>query len=301
MARFQTAEAQARETIEQAAADQRRHVAHAAPGMRRRALQPEIVPGVQPARRVRRHHGEGVQHRRQIEFLAASARSDRATAGRSAFRMARKPARPRPSVAGPAAHFPDAAFDVARTDQQHAAQTVRVWRAVVVHPAMECLVHAHFERDVVAGGERAEPAGRQHEVHVGAFVVHVGDARGRGSIDIRGNRLFPRHAGEAGHVAGRSCLGRFGIKPALINALTLVVRYVTVPTGGPVLVPPRQPGLFVRRQIGFENIDIGTDMGIRIEELVSAACHQDPPVCFDGSFKSIAPWAFAYFAAAGER
>src|SRR5882724_2230182 len=55
--------------IEHTRADERGHVAHTAPWMRGRALQPEVVPRIQTSRRVRRHDGERVEHDRQVVML----------------------------------------------------------------------------------------------------------------------------------------------------------------------------------------------------------------------------------------
>ena len=69
VARLERRDAQRRITIHHAGADERRHVAHAAPRMRRRALQPEVLPGVEPARRIGGHNREGVEHHGQVMLL----------------------------------------------------------------------------------------------------------------------------------------------------------------------------------------------------------------------------------------
>src|SRR5262249_22048843 len=60
--------AQGRVAVHYPTADQRRHVAHAAPRMSRRALEPEIVPGVLSTWRIGRHYCEGVKHDGEIEL-----------------------------------------------------------------------------------------------------------------------------------------------------------------------------------------------------------------------------------------
>ena len=53
-------------TVHHARPDDGRHVAHAAPRMGGRTLQPQVVPGVQSPRRVGRGHGEGMQQYGEI-------------------------------------------------------------------------------------------------------------------------------------------------------------------------------------------------------------------------------------------
>ncbi len=298
MTGFQTAKAQSRETIEQSAADQRGHVAHAAPRMRRGTLKPEIVPGVEPARRVGRHHRERMQHRRQIQLLRLGPdRIERRQIDRCAVRRIDQHA-PRPTLATGAAHLLDAAGHIARADQHHAAQALGELSAIVRHPAMERAIHAHFQRDIVACGEGAEPAGWQHEVHIGALEVHVGDARGGRTIDVGCDGALPLYSGEARHVAGRRRIRRFGVEPPLILALALVEGDVTASAGRLVLFPIGQPRPVVCRQVRFENIDVRADVCVGIEELVAVACHGFPPT----NQESVPPDERRYFSsAAGDR
>ena len=72
MAGFERTDAKLGVAIHHAVADQRGHVAHAAPRVRGGALQPQVFPGVESARRVRRHHGKGVEHDGQIEPAASA-------------------------------------------------------------------------------------------------------------------------------------------------------------------------------------------------------------------------------------
>ncbi len=176
---FEGADAQIGMPVHHAAADQRRHVAHAAPRMRGRALQPQVVPGIETARRIRRHHGERVQASLPDRAPALPPRAARDPDDRAACRTAHTPECPTPSALCSSAAFPQGCPATSRAlDQHHAAEPIGIGCAIVVHPAVIRAIHAHFECDVVARRPGAEPAGRQHQVHVDAFEIHVLDALG---------------------------------------------------------------------------------------------------------------------------
>src|SRR6476646_2728081 len=118
--------AQPRVAVHDARADQGRHVAHAAPRMRRRALQPEVLPGVEAAGRVRRHHGERVQHDREIVILRRRPhRLEARMIERYAIRRVRHDG-PGPARLAPAFDFLEAGLHIARADEDDAAEPIGI-------------------------------------------------------------------------------------------------------------------------------------------------------------------------------
>ena len=67
----------------------------------------------------------------------------------------------------------EGSFDIARGNQDNAFQTARKSRAVIRHPAVIGLIHGRFERNVFNRRPTTEPAGRQHEIHIDAFQIHI--------------------------------------------------------------------------------------------------------------------------------
>src|SRR5437667_2478515 len=119
---FERADPQSRIAVHDAAADQRGHVAHAAPGMRRRTLQPQIVPGVLAAGRIRRHDGKGVQYDREVEFGRRSIEGfEFGMIERHAYRCIYHQA-PGPALARAAADLGERSLDIAGAGKDHAAE-----------------------------------------------------------------------------------------------------------------------------------------------------------------------------------
>src|SRR5438552_6166819 len=133
---FERADPQSRIAVHDAAADQRGHVAHAAPGMRRRTLQPEIVPGVLAAGRIRRHHGKSMQYDREVEFGRRGVEGfEFGIVERHADRRIHHHP-PGPTLMRAAADLAERSLDIAGTGEDHAAEPLWEGSAVIAHPAV---------------------------------------------------------------------------------------------------------------------------------------------------------------------
>jgi len=169
--------------------------------------------------------------------------------------------------------------------QDDAGQPVAKGLAVVLHPAVICLIERIFERifqsRVRLGGPDAEPARWQQQVHVHAFQVHVLDALGGVVFQQRVGGL-PVLGGEPGHIlagVGLPCF-RFA-QPASVFAGVEVVGGVAR-----LVVLPQEPFKLLEltqvpcTHVPFQNVGLGTNMSVRIEYLVAVLCHGSPS-CLD--------------------
>ena len=282
---FERRDPQRRVAVHDAAADERRHVAHAAPGMRRRTLQPEIVPGVEAARRIRRHHGKGVQDDGEVERRRLG--PDRFEVGVVERHAGRRVDHDAPGPRGilRRAHLGERTRDIARSGEEDAAEAPRIGAAVIRHPAVIGAVHRHFEGDVITGAPGAEPTRRQSQVHIDAFEIHVGDPRRRVGIDPRRRVARALDPGKAGHVSGRSAIWlripkaaavaplTFGVGDTAVAVARLGVGHLAASALGAPALPVGEPLLFSAREIAFEDRRVGADMGVGIKDSGSALGH----------------------------
>ena len=181
---------------------------------------------------------------------------------------------PRPARLRPAVDLGDRTLHVSRAAQHDAAEPLRIGLAVILHPLVVGLVHGHFERHVRARGPGAEPARRQHQVHVDAFEIHVDDAGCRIAVCV-GRRVLAMRAGEAGHVGFAGVIGDAGFTHATaIGARALGVGNVA---GALVLVlvglPFDELGAIGRRHIRFHHFGRRSDVRVRIENLETIPRH----------------------------
>src|SRR3954469_6579488 len=266
VASFERGKAKARIAVHHASADHRRHVAHAAPGMRGRALQPQVLPRIEAAGRVRRHHGERMQHYRKIVVLRRRPyRLEARVIDRHAVRRVGHH-RPGPARFAPALDLLQARLHVARADDDDAAQALGIRAAVLVHPAVVRAIHRHLQRDVVASGPGAEPARGQRQIHVDTLEVEVLDALGRIVVAALGRLAAALGAGKARHVGALVGRGFSGAELSQVAALALGVDGVALalrlecfPTG--------QARFLVGREVALEHIHVGADVRVGIEDL----------------------------------
>jgi hypothetical protein len=114
-------------SVHHPAADHGRHIAHAAPRVSRRALEPEIVPGILPAWRIGRHHCESMQHDGEIELggFGIERLQRRVVERHTDRRIHHCP--PGPARLTPTAYLGQRTFYVTGAGQNHPAQPVRQW------------------------------------------------------------------------------------------------------------------------------------------------------------------------------
>src|SRR5439155_4862789 len=130
-----------------------------------------------------------------------------------------------PRLRGASLDLREASGDVAAGDQDDAAQTIGIDRAVVRHPAMVGAVQRELLPDVLDGRPGAEPAGGQQQVDVDAFGVHIGDARRGSVVDPRVRIAALVRAAVGAHVrAGVRRPGRRLAQTPLVLALADVIR-----------------------------------------------------------------------------
>src|SRR5215472_15095979 len=136
-------------SVHHAASDERRHIAHTAPRVSCRALEPEIVPGVLAAWRIRRHHCEGMQYNGEIELGGCGVERLQCwmVERHASRRVDHQP--PSPFRFTPAVDLAERSVNVAGARQYDAAEPVWITAAIVGHPAVIGSVYRHFERHVV--------------------------------------------------------------------------------------------------------------------------------------------------------
>jgi hypothetical protein len=134
-------------------------------------------------------------------------------------------------------------------------------------------IHPLLERDVVAGGPRAEPARGQHEVHVDALEIHVVDALGGLVVHARMRLARAVRAGEARHVLAAGVLRIGRAEAAAIVPLPLGIDRVAAVGRRLVLLPRRQLGFLRLGEVLLEDIEIGADVRVGVENLEAVLGH----------------------------
>ncbi len=240
--------------------------------MRRRALQPEVLPGVQAAGRVRRHDGERVQDDGEVMLLRR--RPDRLETGMVERHAVRRVGHhcPGPARLSPALYLFQPGLHVARADQDQATQAIGICAAVVLHPAVVGAIHRHLELHVVTRGPGAEPARRKREVDVDAFVIEILDALGWIVVALRRRLALAPRAGESRHVPALVGRGRGGAELAQVAALSLRVDAVSLARRLEGL-PAGELRLLFAREVALEHIHVGSDMRVGIEDAESVSRH----------------------------
>ena len=179
---------------------------------------------------------------------------------------------PRPGLLGAAFDLGEPGCDVARADEDHAAESIRIGAAVVLHPAVVRPVHRALERHVVAGGPGAEPARRQCQIDIDAFVIQILDAL-RGLVIAAHRRLaLAFRAGESRHVAA---LVGFRLRSAeLAQILARAFRIDGEALALRAEWLPRREPLFLRaREVALEHVHVRTDVRVGIENAVAVSRH----------------------------
>ena len=272
---FEHSQSQIRIPIEHTRADERGHVAHAAPGMRGRALQPEVVPGIQTSGPVGRHDRERVEHDREVVMLRR--RPVRLQIGMVQGHAVRRVAeeRQRPRLCRASLDLREASAHVAARDQDDAAQPFGIGRAVVRHPAMVGAIQRELLPGVLDGRPGAEPAGGQQQIDVDALGVHIGDARRGVVIDPRVRVAALVRAAVGAHVrAGvrRPC--RRLAQTPLVLALADVIRDLAGARVHAAQIAKRlERRALGRGQIAFEYVHRRPDVGVGVEDPVSVSRH----------------------------
>ena len=174
-AAFQHAHAQSRITIEQTRTDERRGEPHRAPRMRGKAAKEDVVVEIAIAGIVRRGPGKAVVGDRQIVFLRLPPYRIEARVIRGQPLGEQRHHRHRPFGLAPFADFTHRLIDPPCRGDDRALEAVRMRPAELRHVPMIGAYHRDFDRRIV-NADQTEPRGRNQEMDVGAFIVHVHDA-----------------------------------------------------------------------------------------------------------------------------
>ncbi len=173
-AAFEHPHAQCGIAVEEAAADERGDKPHRAPRVRRGAADKDVLPQIEVARVIGRVPGKAVIGDRQIVVCGGLPdRVEVGVVGRHVLGQERHH-RDRPFRLAPFADLAHCLGHVARGGDDHALEPVWIVAAEIRHVAVIGADHADLERRVVEPDD-TEPRGRDQEMDIGPFVVHVRD------------------------------------------------------------------------------------------------------------------------------
>jgi len=181
--------------------------------------------------------------------------------------------RQRPGLLGRALEFGERSFDVAGGDHDHALQTIRESGAVIRHPTVVSFVYASFQTNVINRRPAAEPARRQHQIDIDTFQIHVRDSHCR--------IAFAKRIGFAVLVALVAAHVFFALwrlfgretQAALVLALSHQIGDGAFFIAGFIFFIVRQFIARRRRHVRFQQIGIGPNMRVGIEDFVTVTRH----------------------------